>query len=88
MSKSNISNFRTLYGNGTVYVSHNDNIYHFEEYNFEVESLRNVVCGEGYLMDEVIVSLAGDVTRKQAIKELKKIIERMKEDRAKSRRYR
>jgi hypothetical protein len=77
MSENKLNNFERLYGNGTLYVCEDDKIHSFEEYNFDVESLRNGAEGDYWMIEGVVVSLGGMVTRTRATKQLKMIIERI-----------
>ena len=54
MSSDNIDSVRVFYGNGTVYVSDLSQVRAFNEYNFQVESLRTISWGDYWVTDEVI----------------------------------
>ena len=55
MSSDNIDSVEMFFGNGTVYVTDRNRVRAFEEYNFNVESLRPKSHGEYWVTDEVIV---------------------------------
>jgi molybdopterin synthase catalytic subunit len=87
MSSDNIDSVEIFYGNGTVYVSERDQIRTFHEYNFDIESLRSKSHGEYWVTDEIIVALGCDVSRKKALKLLRRVVKRMKSEIEKGRRY-
>ena len=88
MSSENIDSFRLFYGNGTVYVSDPNQVRAFNEYNFQVESLRTKSWGEYWVTDEVIVALGCGVSRKKALKALRNVVKRIESEMEKGRRYR
>jgi hypothetical protein len=73
--------------NGTVYVTDRNRVRSFEEYNFNIESLRPKSHGEYWVTDEVIVALGCDVSRKRALKALRHVAQSIKSQMAKARRY-
>jgi hypothetical protein len=88
MSSDNIDGVRVFYGNGKVYVSGLDQVRAFNEYNFQVESLRTKSWGDYWVTDEVIVALGCDVSRKKALKALRNVVKRIESEMEKGRRYR
>ena len=87
MSSDNIDSVEIFYGNGTVYVTDRNRVRAFEEYNFNVESLRPKSHGEYWVTDEVIVALGCDVSRKRALKALRHVVQKIESEMAKARRY-
>ena len=87
MSSDNIDSVEIFYGNGTVYVTDRNRVRAFEEYNFNVESLRPKSHGEYRVTDEVIVALGCDVSRKRALKALRHVVQKIESEMAKARRY-
>ena len=88
MSSDNIDSWRLFYGNGTVYISQGDRVREFDEYNFDVESLRAKAWGEYWVTEDVIVALGSEVSKKKALKALRNVIKRIKFKMKKARRYR
>jgi hypothetical protein len=88
MSSNNIDSARDFYGNGTVYVADPDRVRRFDEYNFNVESLRNAAHGDYWVTDEIIVALGSDVSRKKALKVLRRVAKKIEREIKKGRRYR
>ena len=78
MSSDNIESVEMFYGNGTVYVTDHDQVRTFNEYNFNIESLRDKSYGEYWVTNEVIVALGCDVSRKAAVKALRRVLKRIK----------
>jgi hypothetical protein len=87
MSSDNIDSVEMFFGNGTVYVTDRNRVRAFEEYNFNVESLRPKSHGDYWVTDEVIVALGCDVSRKRALKALRRVVQRIEFEMAKARRY-
>ena len=87
MSSDNIDSVEMFFGNGTVYVTDRNRVRAFEEYNFNVESLRPKSHDEYWVTDEVIVALGCDVSRKRALKVLRHVVQRIESEMAKARRY-
>jgi hypothetical protein len=87
MSSDNIDSVEMFFGNGTVYVTDRNRVRAFEEYNFNVESLRPKSHGEYWVTDEVIVALGCDVSRKRALKALRHVVRKIESEMAKARRY-
>ena len=87
MSSDNIDSVEMFYGNGTVYVTDRSRVRAFEEYNFNVQSLRPKSHVEDWVTDEVIVALGCDVSRKRALKVLRHVVQRIESEMAKARRY-
>jgi hypothetical protein len=87
MSSDHIDSLEIFYGNGTVYVTDRNRVRSFEEYNFNVESLRPKSHGEYWVTDEVIVALGCDVSRKRALKAPRHVAQSIKSEMAKARRY-
>ena len=87
MSSDNIDSVEFFNGNGIVYVTDRNRVRAFEEYNFNVESLRPKSHGEYWVTDEVIVALGCDVSRKRALKALRHVVQRIESEMAKARRY-
>ena len=87
MSSDNIDSVEMFFGNGTVYVTDRNLVRSFEEYNFNVESLRPKSHGDYWVTDEVIVALGCDVSRKRALKALRRVVQSIKSEMAKARRY-
>jgi hypothetical protein len=56
MSSDSIDCVEISYGNGTLYVTDRNRVRAFEEYNFDVESLRPKSRGEYWVTDEMIVA--------------------------------
>ena len=83
MSFDNIDSVRPFHGNGAVYVTDRNRVRAFEQYNFNVESLRPKSHGEYWVTDEVIVALGCDVLRKRALKALRHVAERIESEMAK-----
>ena len=57
MSSDNIDSVQVFYGNGIVYVADRNQVRTFEEYNFNVESLRAKSYGDYWVTNDVIVAL-------------------------------
>jgi hypothetical protein len=87
MSSNNIDSVEVFYGNGTIYLTGRESVERFNEYNFSVESLRDNSSLDYWVTDEVIVALGCDVSRKQAIERLHRVIERMESEMRKPRRH-
>jgi hypothetical protein len=87
MSSDSIDCVEISYGNGTLYVTDRNRVRAFEEYNFDVESLRPKSHGEYWVTDEVIVALGCDVSRKRALKALRRVVQKIESEMAKARRY-
>lgn len=87
MSSDNTDSVAHFYGNGTVYVAQRDLVKTFEEYNFNVESLRDKAHGDYWITEEVIVALGADVSRKKALKLLRRITRRIEQELVRGRRY-
>ena len=60
-----------------MYVTDRNRVRAFEEYNFNVESLRPKSHGEYWVTDEVIVALGCDVSRKRALKALRHVVQKL-----------
>lgn len=86
MSSNNIDSVTDFYGNGAVYVAGPDRVRTFDEFN--VESLRNAAHGDYWVTDEVIVALGSDVSRKRALKMLRRVVQKIEREIKKGRRYR
>jgi hypothetical protein len=86
MSSDNIDSVEIFYGNGTVYVTDRNRVRAFAEYNFNVESLRPKSHGDYWVTDEVIVALGCDVSRKRAVKALRRVVQSIESEMAKARR--
>jgi hypothetical protein len=87
MSPDNIDSVEMFFGNGTVYVTDRNRVRAFAEYNFNVESLRHKSHGDYWVTDEVIVALGCDVSRKRAVKALRRVVQSIESEMAKARRY-
>ena len=87
MSSDDIDGVEMFLGNGTVYVTDRNRVRAFEEYNFNVENLRPKSHGEYWVTDEVIVALGCDVSRKRALKLLRRVVQRIKSEMARARRH-
>jgi hypothetical protein len=65
-----------------------DQVRTFNEYNFNVESLRNAAHGECWINDGIIVALGSDMSRKKALKVMRQVMKTIKREIEKGRRYR
>ena len=88
MGSDNIDSVERFYGNGTVYVAGTERVRTFEEYNFDVESLRTEAYGDYWVTSEVVVALGSEVTRKKALRALRRVVARIEREIEKGRRYR
>ena len=86
MSSDDIDEVEMFLGNGTVYVTDRNRVRAFEQYNFNVESLRHKSHVEDWVTDEVIVALGCDVSRKRALKLLRRVVQSIESEIAKARR--
>ena len=86
MSSDNIDDVEMFYGNGTVYVTDRNRVRAFEEYNLNVEVLRHKSHVEDWVTDEIIVALGYDVSRKRALRLLRRVVQSIESEIAKARR--
>lgn len=86
MDPDNIDDVNVFFGNSTVYVADRNQVTTFKKCNFRAENLRDDSHGEYWVINDVIVALGRDVSRKRAVEILRGVITRIEAEMKRTRR--